>query len=134
MIYVSLQISFVKQGRKSMFKHGGDNIGEKYTSRLRDVFVALRAAPFQGGLGACPPEKCFLNGAIWCVLVYIWIRFCLKKISKIIILYIIFFKLSFFFIKNSKIIIFYIKSKYFRYTLASYGVILLKICLEAFQD
>ena len=38
------------------------------------------------------------------------------------------------FIKNSKIIIFYIKSKYFRYTLASYGVILLKICLEAFHD
>ena len=31
------------QGRKSMFKHGGDNIGEKYTSRLRDV---LRGAPF----------------------------------------------------------------------------------------
>ena len=28
------------QGRKSMFKHGGDNIGKKYTSRL------LRAAPF----------------------------------------------------------------------------------------
>ena len=36
--------------------------------------------------------------------------------------------------KNSKIIIFYRKGKYFRYTLASYGVILLKICLEAFHD
>ena len=32
----------------------------------------------QGGSGACPPpEKFFSNGAIWCVLVYILIRFCL---------------------------------------------------------
>ena len=53
------------QGRKSMFKHGGDNIGDKYISRL------LR------GHGGMPPEKIFLNDAIWCVLVYIWIRFCL---------------------------------------------------------
>ena len=36
--------------------------------------------------------------------------------------------------KISKVIIFYVKSKYFRYTLASYGIILLKKCLEAFHD
>ena len=44
-----------KQGRKSMFKLGGDNIGEKYTSRLRDV----------GGFGGMPPEDFFK----WCNLV-----------------------------------------------------------------
>ena len=32
---------YCSQGRKSMFEHGGDNIVEKYTSRLRDV---LRSA------------------------------------------------------------------------------------------
>ena len=37
-------------------------------------------------------------------------------------------------LQNFKSIIFYIKSKYFRYTLASYGIILLKKCLEAFHD
>ena len=36
--------------------------------------------------------------------------------------------------KNFKNDYFYIKSKYFRYTLASYGVVLLKKCLEAFHD
>ena len=82
---------------------------------------------FRGVRGhAPPPEKKFLNGAIWCVLVYIWIGFVFKIT--------IFYKLSFFLIKISKTIIFYIKSKYFGYTLASYGVILLKKCLEAFHD
>ena len=28
-----------------------------------------------GSSGACPPEEIFLNGAIWCVLVYILIKF-----------------------------------------------------------
>ena len=31
----------------------------------------------KGGSGACSPENFFLNCAIWCVLVYILIRFCL---------------------------------------------------------
>ena len=54
-----------------MFKHGGDNIGEKYTSRLRDVLRGALRRALLGGFGACSPEKIFLNGAIWCVLVYI---------------------------------------------------------------
>ena len=36
-----------------------------------------------GGLGLCCPEKILKNGAIWCVLTYIFIRFCLKNLSKI---------------------------------------------------
>ena len=50
------------QGRKSMFKHGGDNIGEKYTP-LWDVFALL------GGFRGMPPptENFFLNGAFWCI-------------------------------------------------------------------
>ena len=67
----------LSQGRKSMFKHGGDNIGEKYTSRLRDVLPGAKRRALLGGFGRIPPEDFFLNGAIWWVLVYIWIRFCL---------------------------------------------------------
>ena len=36
-----------------------------------------------GGLGLCCPEKILKNGAIWCVLAYIFMRFCLKNLSKI---------------------------------------------------
>ena len=66
------------QGRKSMFKHGGDNIVEKYTFRLRDVLHGAKRPVFLGGFGDMPPEKIFLDGAIWCVLVYIWIGFVFK--------------------------------------------------------
>ena len=66
-----------RQGRKSMFKHGGDNIGEKYTSRLLDLFRGAKRFALLGGFGGMLPREFFLNGAIWCVLVYIWIRFCL---------------------------------------------------------
>ena len=30
------------------------------------------------GLGHAPPGKLKKNSVIWCVFVYIWIRFCLK--------------------------------------------------------
>ena len=60
----------VKQGRKSMFKHGGDNIGIKYTSRLRDV---SRDTPrfARGVRGHAPPRKFF----IWCNLVCFGVYF-----------------------------------------------------------
>ena len=52
-----------------MFKHGGDNIGEKYTSRMRDV---LRGASrlFRGVRGYAPPIIFFQMvqfGAFWCI-------------------------------------------------------------------
>ena len=62
------------QGRKSMFNHGGDNIEEKYTSRSRDVWRGAKRRDFLGGFGGMPPREIFFK---WCVLVYIWIRFCL---------------------------------------------------------
>ena len=65
---------YVSQGRESMFKHGGDNIGEKYTSRLRDV---LRGACLCRGVWGPAPQEFFLK---WCnlvLLVCIWIRFSL---------------------------------------------------------
>ena len=68
-----------EQGRKSMFKHGGDNIVEKYTFRLRDELRGAKRPVFLGGFGGMSPEKKILNGAIWCVLVYIWIGFDFKK-------------------------------------------------------
>ena len=45
------------QGRRSMFKHGGDNIVEKYTFRLRDVLRGSKRPVFLGGFGGMPPEK-----------------------------------------------------------------------------
>ena len=47
------------QGRKSMFKHGGDNIVEKYTFRLRDVRIAWCEAPrlFRGVRGHAPRKN-----------------------------------------------------------------------------
>ena len=55
-----------------MFKHGGDNIGVN----IYIPFVGCIARAMLGGFGGMPPREIFLNGAIWCVLVYIWIRFC----------------------------------------------------------
>ena len=36
----------------------------------------------QGGSGACSPEKILKNGAIWCVLESILLKFCQKNIFK----------------------------------------------------
>ena len=61
------KICFIRhkeQGRKSMFKHGGDNSVVKYTSRLRDVSRgakrrALLARGFGGMPTPPPPRKIF---------------------------------------------------------------------------
>ena len=50
---------FHKQGRKSMFKHGGDNIGEKYTSRLWDVLRGAKCRSFVRGFGGMLPREFF---------------------------------------------------------------------------
>ena len=49
-----------------MFKHGGDNIGEKYTSRLRDVLRVAKRRAFVGGFGGMLPRE---NNFKWCNLV-----------------------------------------------------------------
>ena len=110
-----------------MFKHGGDNTGEKYTSRLRDVLRGAKCRTFLGGFGGMLPRENFFK---WCNLlrfgVYLDQILSLKIFKNYYFLYKIFINYPFFFIKISKIIFFYLKSKYFRYTLASYGVIVLK--------
>ena len=75
MIYSALQLYYLRfhylhyvQGRKSMFKHGGDNIVEKYTIRLRDELRGATRPVFLGGFGGMPPppqKKKFK----WCNLV-----------------------------------------------------------------
>ena len=45
------------QGRKSMFKHGGDNIVEKYTFRLQDELRGAKRPVFLGGFGGMPPPR-----------------------------------------------------------------------------
>ena len=51
-----------------MFKHGGgDNIVEKYTSRLlRDVLRGAKRRAFLGEFGGMPPREIFFK---WCNLV-----------------------------------------------------------------
>ena len=45
------------------------------------------------GFGGMLHREHMLNGAIWCVLVYIWIRFCLQKNLNITIFWVIFLKI-----------------------------------------
>ena len=54
---------------------GGDNIRVKYTSLVRDVSRGAKHRVLLGRWGG--GRENVLNGAIWCVLVYILIRFCL---------------------------------------------------------
>ena len=50
--------------------------------------MARSATRLLGGSGACSPEKILKNGAIWCVLEYILLQFCQKKLVKMFIFYI----------------------------------------------
>ena len=46
-----------------------------------------KATRLLGGFGACSLENFLKNGAIWCVLEYILLQFCQKKIVKMFIFY-----------------------------------------------
>ena len=48
-----------RQGRKSMFKHGGYDIGVKYTSRLWDVSRGAKRRALVWGFGGMPPQENF---------------------------------------------------------------------------
>ena len=72
-----------------MFKHGGDNIGEKYTSRLRDLLRGAKRRAFLGGFGGMHLRENFFK---WCNLVRLGVY--LDQILSL---------------KNFKITIFYIK-------------------------
>ena len=52
------------------------------------VFARGEATCLLGGSGACSPEKIFKNGAIWCVLENILLKFKKKITVKIFIFYI----------------------------------------------
>ena len=76
-----LMMAYIHQGRPQDLAGGG---AKKFFSRFGNLHVAKRHAAHgeamrfaKGVRGHAPPEKFFLNGAIWCVLVYILIRFCL---------------------------------------------------------
>ena len=79
---------------------GGDNIGEKYTSRLRDVLRGAKRRAFIGGFGGLPPREIFLNGAIWCDFgVYLDQILSLKNFKNYYFLYKIFIDYHFFYKK-----------------------------------
>ena len=76
---ISLQRLMRYPEETSMFKYRGDNIGKRNThpAKLRDVARGVKRRALLGHSGHAPPPEIFLlNYAIWCVLVYIWIRFC----------------------------------------------------------
>ena len=60
-----------------------EGCGKIFFLRFQNLYVAKRHAAhgevmrFAKGFGACSPEKFLENGATWCVLVCILIRFCL---------------------------------------------------------
>ena len=99
--------SSYKQGRKSMFKHGGDNIGGKYTSRLRDVLRGALRRALLGGFGGMLPREKIFN---WCNLVrfgvYLGQILSLKNFKNYNFLYKNLINYTFFLIKISKVIIF----------------------------
>ena len=72
---LSYGYSYCHRGVPRIWQGGGPR---NFFFRFGKLRMAKPCALF-GGMP--PPEKFFLNGAIWCVLVYILIRFCLKKIS-----------------------------------------------------
>ena len=87
------------------------NMGEIILGRnIHPAFGMYCAARLSRAVwGHGPPDNFFLNGAIWCVLLYIWIRFCFYKISKISIFYIKYIIYNIyinFFIKIKKMTIF----------------------------
>ena len=111
----------------------------------RNIHPALRRA-LLGEFGGMLPRENFFK---WCNLVrfgvYLDQILSLQNFKSYYFLYIfiyfillVFITLSFGYRQNQPHALinyyYYIKSKYFRYTLASYGIILLKKCLEAFHD
>ena len=44
----------------------------------RTFYIMIIQLHSRLGLGHAPPGKFCKNSVIWCVFVYIWIRFCLK--------------------------------------------------------
>ena len=94
-------ISLMYQGRPQDLAGGGV---KNFFSDLEicmsrsDMLRMAKPCALLGWFGGMPPppEKFFLNGAIWCVLVYILIRFCRQNFLKITIFYIKNLKLQFF--------------------------------------
>ena len=67
------------QGRPQDLGGGAKNYFQicEFACRKATCYAWRSHAHCKGGSGACSPEKFFENGAIWCVLGCIFIRFCL---------------------------------------------------------
>ena len=63
-------------GSKFIWKSGGIGMALRAMQRVAKPRVCL------GGSGVCSPEKIFKNGAIWCILENILLKFCQKNILK----------------------------------------------------
>ena len=58
------------------FRGGG---GSKYLWKSGGICMSRKPRVCEGGSGACFPDKFLKNGAIWCDLVSILLKFCQKK-------------------------------------------------------
>ena len=81
LLYVSLHCLFFQcpiQGRPQDLAGGGARnvFFQNWKFACREATCCSLCA-LLGGFGGMILREIFLNGAIWCVLVYIWIRFCL---------------------------------------------------------
>ena len=56
-VHVHVRILYYTKGVNPCSNMGGDNIGEKYTSRLRDVLRGAKRRAFIGGFGGMPPPR-----------------------------------------------------------------------------
>ena len=63
---------FGGEGSKFFWKSGGICMAQSAMQRVTKPHVCW------GGSGACSPEKIYKNGAIWCVLESILLKFCQK--------------------------------------------------------
>ena len=67
-------LDFISGGFKIFLEKWG------YLHGAKRHAVRGKATRLLGGSGACSPEKIFKNGAIWCVLESILLKFCQKII------------------------------------------------------
>ena len=80
---------FGRGGQKYFFRFGNLHVAKRHTLRMAKPCALL------GGFGGVLPRKFFLNGAIWCVLMYIGILDHILSLKK--------FKITIFYIKKIKI-------------------------------
>ena len=65
-------------GKNFFFRFGNLHVAKRHATHVEVMRLRMsKSRALLGEFGDMFPRENFLNGANWCVLVYIWIRFCL---------------------------------------------------------